>query len=181
MRLVVGQLGMEGHAEDVALADRHRVAVDLGQHLDALPALVYPRRADEHRAQRAAAEAVHVHVGLEALHLAAERVAAGADVEQAEVVAVEHDQAGAGAERRRARRATRSRSGSASPSRSMPSVIVVDSPPGITSPSSPSSSAGRAHHARLGAQPREHAPRGPRSRPGWRARRTTTGRYQPRC
>src|SRR5215217_110939 len=37
---------------------------------------------------------------------------------------------------------TSSRSGSASPSRSMPSVIVVDSPPGITSPSSPSRSAG---------------------------------------
>src|SRR3954469_16399376 len=37
---------------------------------------------------------------------------------------------------------TRSRSGSARPSRSMPSVIVVDSPPGITRPSSPSRSAG---------------------------------------
>ncbi len=37
---------------------------------------------------------------------------------------------------------TNSRSGSASPSRLMPSVIVVDSPPGITSPSSPSRSAG---------------------------------------
>ena len=37
---------------------------------------------------------------------------------------------------------TSARSGSASPSRSMPSVIVVDSPPGITSPSSPSRSAG---------------------------------------
>src|SRR6185312_9719433 len=37
---------------------------------------------------------------------------------------------------------TSSRSGSARPSRSMPSVIVVDSPPGMTSPSSPSRSAG---------------------------------------
>src|SRR5215207_3558391 len=34
------------------------------------------------------------------------------------------------------------RSGSASPSRLIPSVIVVDSPPGITSPSSPSRSRG---------------------------------------
>ena len=37
---------------------------------------------------------------------------------------------------------TSSRSGSARPSRSTPSVIVVDSPPGITSPSRPSRSAG---------------------------------------
>ena len=38
--------------------------------------------------------------------------------------------------------AASSRSGSASPSRSIPSVIVVDSPPGITSPSRPVRSAG---------------------------------------
>ena len=38
--------------------------------------------------------------------------------------------------------AASSRSGSARPSRSIPSVIVVDSPPGRTSPSSPSRSAG---------------------------------------
>src|SRR4051812_22281436 len=37
---------------------------------------------------------------------------------------------------------TKSRSGSPSPSRAIPSVIVVDSPPGITSPSRPSRSAG---------------------------------------
>src|SRR5512133_2688492 len=37
---------------------------------------------------------------------------------------------------------TSARNGSASRSRSIPSVIVVDSPPGITSPSSPSRSAG---------------------------------------
>ena len=48
--------------------------------------------------------------------------------------------------RARARRA--SRSGSARPSRSIPSVIVVDSPPGITRPSSPSRSAGVADLAR---------------------------------
>ena len=71
--------------------------------------------------------------------------------------------------RARARRS--SRSGSARPSRSMPSVIVVDSPPGMTSPSSPSRSAGHAHLARRGAEPGEHASRAPRSRPGGRARR----------
>ena len=62
-------------------------------------------------------------------------------VGQPEVLAVEHDHPRAGAEHRRAARATSSRSGSARPSRAMPSVIVVDSPPGITSPSSPSRSA----------------------------------------
>ena len=40
--------------------------------------------------------------------------------------------------------AASSRSGSPSPSRSIPSVITVDSPPGMTSASSPSSSPGTA-------------------------------------
>ena len=49
------------------------------------------------------------------------------------------------------------RSGSASPSRSIPSVITVDSPPGSTSASSPSRSAGNPHLPGLGTEPRQHA------------------------
>src|SRR4051794_24908531 len=81
----------------MALSHRHGVSVELGDHLHAVADLGHPGRADEDCAQRVA-EAAHVEVGLEAAHLAAECVALGADVEQVEVVAVEHDQAGAGAE-----------------------------------------------------------------------------------
>ena len=95
---VVGQLGMERGHEHVALARHDRVAVDLGQHLDPVPGVLDPRRADEHRAQRLVAEALHVHVLLEAADLAPEGVAARLDVHQAEVGAIEHDQPGAGAE-----------------------------------------------------------------------------------
>ena len=52
---------------------------------------------------------------------------------------------------------TSSRSGSASPSRSMPSVIVVDSPPGMISPSRPVEVGGHAHLARLRAELAQHA------------------------
>src|SRR5207249_1952863 len=57
--------------------------------------------------------------------------------------------------------ATRSRSGPARPSRAMPRVIVVDSPPGVTRPAQPARSAGlrvggledpRADEHRLGAE-----------------------------
>ena len=46
--------------------------------------------------------ALEVELGLERGELAAERVARTRDVEQSEVVAVEHDQPGAGAEHGRA-------------------------------------------------------------------------------
>ena len=58
------------------------------------------------RAQRLAAVA-DVEIGLEAAHLAAERVPADADVGEAEVVAVEHDHPGARAEDRRREAAQR--------------------------------------------------------------------------
>ena len=61
-----------------------------------------------------AADALEVEVRLEALDLAAERVAPGADVHHAEVLAVEHDQPGAGAQHGQPSRAS-SRSGSAAP------------------------------------------------------------------
>ena len=51
----------------------------------------------------------------------------------------------------------RRRRGSAKPSRSMPNVIVVDSPPGITRPSNPSRSAGNAHLAHARTQPLQNA------------------------
>ena len=44
---VAGQLGVERGGEDVALADQHRRAVELGQHLDPWPAPHDPRRSNE--------------------------------------------------------------------------------------------------------------------------------------
>src|SRR5215475_10438632 len=49
---VVGQLRMEGRDEEPSLARQHRMAVDLGEHLDVGPGLLEPRRADEDGSQR---------------------------------------------------------------------------------------------------------------------------------
>ncbi len=100
------------------------------------------------------------------------RCARAHDVHEPEVLAVEHDQPRAAIRARERPRAARSRSGSARPSRSTPSVIVVDSPPGITSPSRPSRSDWHAHLPRPGAEPRSASAGAPRSRPAARARRS---------
>src|SRR4029079_15758729 len=49
---VVGQLRMARRDEDAPLPREHRMAVDLGEHLDVGPCVVDPRRADEHRTHR---------------------------------------------------------------------------------------------------------------------------------
>jgi hypothetical protein len=61
-----------------------------------------PGGADEDRAQRLVADALDLEVGLEALQLAAEGVAARGRVEETEVVGIADDQPGAGAEDRSA-------------------------------------------------------------------------------
>src|SRR5215831_11205302 len=48
---VVGQLRVEGRDEEPSLAREHRMAVDLGEHLDVRPSLLEPRRADEYGTQ----------------------------------------------------------------------------------------------------------------------------------
>src|SRR5919201_6139597 len=83
---VGGQLRVERGDEDPPIAREYRVAADLGQHLDVRPDLLDPGRADEDRAQRLLV--ADVEIGLEARHLAPERVPAYADVGQPEVVAV---------------------------------------------------------------------------------------------
>src|SRR5579884_21461 len=96
---VVGELRVEGRDEEPPLARQHRMAVDLREHLDVRPRLLQPGRPDEDRVDRLVAVA-DAELGLEALHLAAERVAPRPEVAEAEVVAVEHDHPGAGAEDR---------------------------------------------------------------------------------
>src|SRR6185369_5383813 len=60
---VVGQLGMERGDEEPTLAQQHRLAVELRQHLDLRPGLAHARRADEHAAQRLGI-AVQLEIGL---------------------------------------------------------------------------------------------------------------------
>src|SRR5437868_15287316 len=69
---VVGELRMERRDEHASLPREHRMAVHLGEHLDVGPRIVDPRRPDEDPAHRLAETGVEV--GLEAAHLAAERV-----------------------------------------------------------------------------------------------------------
>src|SRR5690348_4630747 len=71
---VVGQLRMERGDEQAPLPREHRMAVELGEHLDLRAHLLDPRRADEDGAQRLVAP-VHGEIGLEARDLPAERVA----------------------------------------------------------------------------------------------------------
>src|SRR3954469_17583258 len=68
---VVGQLRMERGDEEPSVTREHRMAVDLGQHLDVRPDVLQPRRADEHGAQRLITVA-DVEIRLEARDLAAE-------------------------------------------------------------------------------------------------------------
>src|SRR5438477_4558358 len=96
---VVGQLGMERGDEEPALAREHRMAVDLGEHLDVGADVLDPRRADEDGAQRRALPR-QIEVGLERRDLAAERVTPHLEIDEPEVVPVEHDHPGAGAEHR---------------------------------------------------------------------------------
>src|SRR2546423_6289613 len=46
------QLGMECCNEEAALAEQHRLALVLGQHLHVLPRFAYARSADEDAAER---------------------------------------------------------------------------------------------------------------------------------
>src|SRR6266516_3318809 len=96
---VVGQLGMEGGDDDPTLAEEHRLAVQLGEHLDVRADLRYSRRTDEDSPQRLLLSE-QLQIRLEARHLASIGVAAHGQVEQAEVVTVEQDHPGTGAEHR---------------------------------------------------------------------------------
>src|ERR1700722_13681922 len=103
---VVGQLGVKGDHEEAPLPRGHGMALERGEHLDPGADILDPRRPDEHCPQRRA-QPRELEIGLERGDLATERVAAHRDVDEPEVVAVEHDHAGAGAEHRRLERADR--------------------------------------------------------------------------
>src|SRR6266849_5413769 len=64
---VVGQLRMEGGDEDAAVAEQHRLSVQLGQHLDVRSTLTQAWRTDEDAPHRLR-PAVELELRLEALH-----------------------------------------------------------------------------------------------------------------
>ena len=133
---------MESGCEQPALADRDRMSLPLRQDFDVGRVILDPGGADEDRADRLGPDARDRKLRLEALELTSEGVTAG--------VARRAGRGGRDRRRSSPRRCRRSAPpapwkleiGPASPSRSIALVIVVLSPPGMTRPSSPSSSAG---------------------------------------
>jgi hypothetical protein len=100
---VVGELRVEGDRQNVAVPDRHRVPIHLGQNLDARTVLLGPRRPDEDGPQRLLAKTPDAQVVLEARQLAAEGVAAADVVGEPQVVAAADDHPRAAAKDRTAR------------------------------------------------------------------------------
>src|SRR6476469_2263906 len=148
---IVGQLRVEGGDKEPPLARQHRVAVDLGEHLDVRPRLLEPRRADEDSAQRLVA-VPDVEVGFEALDLAAERVAPRAVVTEGEVVAVEDDHPG-----------TRSQDRAAELAHRLVETVETHQPAdggrlaaGDDQPVKPVELCGEPHLDRLGTEPPQH-------------------------
>src|SRR5215213_8429593 len=87
---VVGQLRVERRDDEAAVAKQHRFPVQLRQHLDIGPRVAEPWRADEDAPQRLVV-AWNFQVRLEARDLPAVGVAVDRDVDEAEMLAVEHD------------------------------------------------------------------------------------------
>src|SRR5437870_4704397 len=94
---VVRQLRVERGDDEAPLAQQHRLAVELREHLDLRPDLADARRADEDAAEGLIV-AGEREIGLEARDLAAVGVPVDLDVDGAEVLPVEHDHPRAGAE-----------------------------------------------------------------------------------
>jgi hypothetical protein len=88
---------MKGDGENVPLAHRNGMPVDLRQHLHVVPDVLHPRRPDEHRVQ---CHAVEVEPSLERRKLTTERVTPDTDVEHTQVLPVQHDHPCAGAQDR---------------------------------------------------------------------------------
>ena len=85
---VRGQFGVEGRGQHIALTHGHdalaAVGIQTGQHLHAFAHAADERRADEHGPQGLTGQTVDVQVGLEAVHLTAEGIAAHGGVQHAQ-------------------------------------------------------------------------------------------------
>src|SRR5438067_6829706 len=80
---VVGQLRMERRDDEAPLAQEHRLAIEVGEHLHAAADVAYPRRANEDTAQRLPVP--QLEVGLEARDLPSVPIALDLEVDEAEV------------------------------------------------------------------------------------------------
>jgi hypothetical protein len=94
---VVGQLRVESCDEHSALPREHGMPVVLGKDLHLRPGLRDPRCADEDATERHRI-AVDVEVSFEAVHLPPPRVSSDLEVDEAEMVSVQHDHPCTGSE-----------------------------------------------------------------------------------
>ncbi len=165
-RVLVRQLGVERDREDPPLAHGDRMAVDLRQHLHVLA------RLETHGARMNTACTGSPNSSRSASNERTWRPKALRSVRTSRIprwsrssmiIPAQVPKIGL----------PNARSGSASPSRSTPSVIVVDSPPGMTRPSSPSRSAG-TRTSRTSA-PSARSTFTWASKPPWSARTPTSG------
>src|SRR4051812_5874948 len=81
--VVAGELRMERRRKDRALTHEHGLVIDASKYIDGLTGALDDRRSDEDAVERLV-ETVDSEVGLEAVDLAPERVAAHVHVEHAE-------------------------------------------------------------------------------------------------
>jgi len=94
---ITAQLRVEGDGENVPLANGNGVAIHLSQYFHVFPNLLHPRSPNEHGVERGALEQ---ELSLERRQLPTERIAAHLDVEDTEMVPVQHDHSCTGAEDR---------------------------------------------------------------------------------
>src|SRR5688572_10559609 len=90
---VVRELGVERGEQQPPVTDEHGLAVELSEHLDLGPGVADARRADEDAAKRNLVVG-ELHVGLEAPHLASERIPVDLEIRHVPVLAVEDDHPG---------------------------------------------------------------------------------------
>src|SRR5436305_13318023 len=100
------QLGVERRDDEPPVADEHRFAVVLGEHLDVRADRPHAGRPDENAAQRHVVTG-EIEVGFEARDLSAVCVPFDVDVDEREVVPVEDDHPRTRTEHRRAKGAER--------------------------------------------------------------------------
>src|SRR5437763_1974257 len=94
---IFGQLRMERGDEEAALAEQDRLAVVFGEDLDVGARLAQARRADEDAVERSLVSR-KLEIRLEARDLPPVRVSLDVDVDEPQMVPVEHDHSGACAE-----------------------------------------------------------------------------------
>ncbi len=94
---VIAQLWVKRDRENIPLANRNRMAIDFGQNVHAIPDFLNPRSSDEHGIEGGSVEG---QLSFERRKLTPEGVSAYGDVEDAEMLPVQHDHSCTGAEDR---------------------------------------------------------------------------------